>query len=97
MVKTKWCCRIFPIVVMLLSVVIATVIWYFEEGKNNFTFLFNKNEIFNYLGTVLFIAVLPIGIFYLLNDKEKYRLRARPLAMLGFLPAVFFMIFQLLA
>ncbi|MFV0593392.1 MAG: hypothetical protein ACK5M7_18615 [Draconibacterium sp.] len=93
--QTKWCCRIFPIVVILLSAAIAIVIWYVEEGKNSFAFLADKNEIFNYLGTVLFIAVLPIGIFYFLNDKEKYQSRARPLALLGFLPALVFMAFQL--
>ncbi|MCK3684603.1 hypothetical protein [Maribellus sp. YY47] len=95
--QTKWCCRIFPVVVILLSGAIAAGIWYFEERKYSFAFLSDKNEIFNYLGTVLFIAILPIGIFYWLNDKEKYRLRARPLAMLGFIPALAFMIFRLLA
>ncbi len=97
MKQNKWCCRIFPIVLIAVSAIIAAAIWYFEEGKHDFSFLFNKNEIFNYLGTTLFIGILPIGIFYWLNDKEKYRLRARPLAMLGFIPALIFMIFRLVS
>ncbi|MFV0269398.1 MAG: hypothetical protein ACK5HT_19930 [Draconibacterium sp.] len=95
MAQTKWCCRIFPVVVILLSAVLATVIWYVEEGLYSFAFLIDKNEVFNFLGTVLFIAILPIGIFYWLNDNEKYRQRARPLAMLGFLPALAFVVFRL--
>jgi len=36
----------------------------------------------------LFIAIIPIGIFYWLNDKEKYQSRAKAISLLGFLPAI---------
>lgn len=87
MEKNKYCCRIFPIILIVISFVLALVIWYFEEGIRSFSFLTDKNEIFNFLGTVLFIAIIPIGIFYWLNDKEKYRERAKALSLLGFIPA----------
>jgi hypothetical protein len=88
MERNKYCCRIFPIILIVIAFVIALAIWYFDEGKHSFSFLTNKNEIFSFLGTVLFIAVIPIGIFYWLNDKEKYQERAKALSLLGFLPAI---------
>jgi hypothetical protein len=88
MEKNKYCCRIFPIILVVVSLVVALAIWYFDEGKHSFSFLINKNEIFNFLGTMLFIAVIPIGIFYWLNDKNKYQDRAKALSLLGFLPAI---------
>lgn len=87
MEKNKYCCRIFPLVLIAISFVISLLIWYFEEGIHSFSFLTDKNEIFNFLGTVLFIAIIPIGIFYWLNEKEKYQSRAKAISLLGFLPA----------
>lgn len=87
MVKNKYCCRIFPLVLIAISFVISLSVWYFEEGINSFSFLTDKDEIFNFLGTVLFIAIIPIGIFYWLNEKEKYQSRAKAISLLGFLPA----------
>ncbi len=88
MEKNKYCCRIFPIILVFVSSVIATGIFYFDENLHSFSFLTDKNEIFNFLGTVLFIAIIPIGIFYWLNDKEKYQTRAKAISLLGFLPAI---------
>jgi hypothetical protein len=96
MEKNKYCCRIFPIILIAISLVIALSIWYFDEGIHSFLFLTDKNEIFNFIGTVLFIAVLPIGIFYWLNDIEKYQERAKALSLLGFLPAIGVLAFVLL-
>ncbi len=88
MTKNKYCCRIFPVMLILVSLIIALAIWYFDEDVYSFSFLINKNEIFNFLGTVLFIAIIPIGIFYWLNDNEKYRSQAKAISLLGFLPAI---------
>ena len=88
MEKNKYCCRIFPIILLIISFVIDLAIWYFDEGLYSFSFLTNKNEIFNFIGTVLFIAIFPIGIYYLLNEKEKYQARAKAISLLGFLPAI---------
>lgn len=88
MEKNKYCCRIFPVILIVISFCITLAIWYFEEGKHSFSFLTDKDEIFNFLGTVLFIAIVPIGIFYWLNDKEKYQAQAKVISLLGFLPAV---------
>ncbi len=88
MEKNKYCCRIFPVVLIFLSFVISLAIWYSDEGKHSFRFLTNKDEVFNFIGTVLFIAVLPIGLFYWLNDKEKYESRAKAISLIGFLPAI---------
>jgi len=93
MAKNNLCCRIFPIIAVLISALIGGVIWYFDEGIHELRFLNDRGEFFNYLGTVLFIALIPIGLFYWLNDKEKYQSRARPLAMLGFLPALAYLVF----
>jgi len=96
MPRNKLCCRIFPIIVIIISAIIGAAIWYFDEGVHEFNFISDRNEFFNYLGTMLFIAILPIGLFYWLNDKEKYQNRARPLALLGFLPAVIYLVFLIL-
>lgn len=93
MTKNKLCCRIFPIVLIVISFFIALGIWYFEEGNLSFSFLIDKNEIFNFFATVLFITIIPIGIFYWLNDNEKYQSRARGISLLGFIPALVFLIF----
>jgi hypothetical protein len=87
MEKNKYCCRIFPIVLIIISFAIALGIWYFEEGIRSFSFLTDKDEIFNFLGTALFIAVIPTGIFYWLNDKERFQSKAKAISLLGFLPA----------
>jgi hypothetical protein len=88
MEPNKYCCRIFPIILLVISFFIALTIWYFDEGIRSFTFLTDKDEAFGFVGSVLFIAIIPIGIFYWLNDKEKYKARAKALSLLGFLPAL---------
>ncbi len=93
MKNNKLCCRIFPIVLILVSSVFALAIWYFDEGVRSFDFLTNKGEIFNFLGTILFISIAPIGIFYYLNDKEKYQTKARAISLIGFVPALLFLIY----
>jgi hypothetical protein len=93
MAQTKWCCRIFPVVLILISAIIAAGIWYFDENAHTFAFLSSRDEFITYLGATLSIALIPIGIFYLLNDREKYASRARLLALLGFLPALGFLVF----
>jgi len=96
MKTNKYCCRIFPIIIILISFVIALTIWYFKEEIHSFSFLTNKDEIFNFIGTILFIAIIPIGIFYWLNDKEKYQSRAKAISLLGFLPAILVLLYSLL-
>lgn len=96
MEKKKLCCRVYPVVLLVLSTVISLAIWFFEEGKNSFAFLIDKNEIFNFLGTILFVALIPIGIFYWLNDSEKYQTSARALSLLGFIPALLFLVFVII-
>ena len=91
--KNKYCCRIFPIILILISTVISLSIWYFDEGIKSFAFVTDKDEIFNFLATILFVALIPIGIFYWLNDKEKYQDKAKQIALFGFLPAVLFLVF----
>jgi hypothetical protein len=88
METNKYCCRIFPIILIVISFFIALAIWYFDEGIRSFAFLTDKDEIFGFVGSVLFIAIIPIGIFYWLSDTEKYQARAKALSLLGFLPAV---------
>ena len=88
MERSKWCCRIFPLVLILISAGIALGIWYFKAGSPSFTLLTKKEEIFEFLGTILFIAIIPIGIFYYMSDKEKYHSKARAISLLGFLPAL---------
>lgn len=95
MPKNKLCCRIFPIVAILISGVINAAIWYFDEGVHEFAFLTEKGEFFNYLGFTLAGALFPIGIFYYLNDKEEYQAKARPLALLGFIPILLMLLFVL--
>ena len=95
MTKNKLCCRIYPIVLIAIATILSLSIWYFEEGIRNFEFLKN-DEIFNFLGTTLFIALIPIGIYYWLKDKEKYESKARGLALLGFLPALILLIWILI-
>ena len=93
MTKNKLCCRIFPIVIILVSAIIAAAIWYFDEGVHDFAFLKDFGEFINFCGTVLFIAVIPIGLFYFLTGKEKYEAKAKQLALLGFLPALIVLVF----
>jgi hypothetical protein len=91
----KYCCRIFPIILVLISLVIVLAIRYLEEEIPSFSFLTNKDEIFNFIGTILFIAIIPIGIFYWLNEKEKYQSRAKAISLLGFLPAILILLYSL--
>jgi hypothetical protein len=93
MEKNKYCCRIFPIILIVISFVIALAMWYFDERNHSFSFLTNKDEIFSFIGTVFFIAIIPIGFFYWLNDKEKYQSRAKAISLLGFLPAIGALVF----
>lgn len=93
MPKNNLCCRIFPIVLILISVLISTGIWYFEEGVHSFIFLTDGGEFINFLGTVLFVVLLPIGLFYYLNDKNKYQDKARQISFLGFVPALVLLVF----
>lgn len=92
----KLCCRIFPIVLILVSTIFALAIWYFDEGVRQFTFLKDWGEFVNFLGTVLFISIIPIGIFYFFVEKEKYQSKAKLLSLLGFLPAVILLLYILL-
>jgi cobalamin synthase len=96
MKSKKKCCRIFPVILILLSAIVAAAIWYFEEGVHSFRFLTDKNEIFNFLGTVLFTSILPVGIFYLATEREGLKNKARGLALLGFLPALILLIYILI-
>lgn len=82
------CCRIFPILIIAASFILNLLIWYFEKEVPSFSFFTHRDEVFNFIGTWLFIAVIPTGIYYWLNDSKKYRDKARKLALLGFLPAV---------
>lgn len=88
MPKNKLCCRIFPVILIIIAALISAGLWYFDEGVHEFRFLTHKGEFFNYLGTSLSISLLPIGLFYYLSGKEKYEDKARLLALLGFLPAI---------
>ncbi|MEN8116490.1 MAG: hypothetical protein ABFS16_05895 [Bacteroidota bacterium] len=90
--RTRLCCRVFPIVIIIISVLIAASIWYFDEGVHQLTFLTDRNEFVNFLGWVLFIAIIPIGLFYYFNDKEKYQAKSRQIALLGFLPAIILLV-----
>ena len=93
MQNNKYCCRIFPIILIIISTIFACAIWYFDDGIHQFTFLNNWGEFVNFLGTVLFISIIPIGIFYYLAEKKKFQHRAKLLALLGFLPAVILLLF----
>ena len=96
MKNNKQCCRIFPIILILVSTIFATAIWYFDEGVNQLTFLKDWGEFINFLGTVLFISIIPIGLFYYLAEKEKFQSKAKLLALFGFLPAVILLLYILL-
>jgi len=89
------CCRVFLFILFLVSILIALAMWYLDEGIHSFFFLTDKNEVFNFFGTALFIAVLPIGIFYLASEKERYNKNAKRLAFLGFMPALMILFFLL--
>ncbi|QGY45655.1 hypothetical protein GM418_18860 [Maribellus comscasis] len=95
MKTNKYCCRIFPVILVILSAIIAAAIWYFEEGRHSLVFLTDRGEVFNFLGTVLFIAIIPIGIFYLATEREKIKNKAKGLAFIGFLPSLAFLVYVL--
>lgn len=90
--KNKLCCRIFPVVAILIAAIINVGIRYFEDGASYLGFLSKKDEFFSFLGTTLVCAFLPIGLFYYLSDSEKYQGKARVLAMLGFIPALIWLV-----
>lgn len=92
----RWCCRIFPLVMIAISVVIALFIRYFSNEVGLFHFMNSWRTFSQFAGMVLFVAVLPIGLFYYLNDKEKYEQKAKLLALLGFIPALLYMVFLIL-
>ncbi|WP_297089556.1 hypothetical protein [uncultured Draconibacterium sp.] len=92
MPEKKLCCRIFPIILILISAVINAGLWYFDEGNHGFKFLTDKDEFYNYLGFTLAVALLPIAIFYYFSGKEKFFEKARPLSLLGFVPVIIFLL-----
>jgi hypothetical protein len=92
MKPNKYCCRIYPVILIVIAFVFALAIWFFDEGNSSLTSIFNKNEIFNFLGTVLFIAVFPIGIFYLATERKRFENHAKKIALIGFLPTLIFLL-----
>lgn len=93
MAKNKLCCRIFPIILIVISFLVSLALWYFDGGIRSFSFLTNREEVFNFIGSGLFISLIPIGIFYWLNEKEKYQSKAKELSLLGFIPALLFLVY----
>ncbi len=91
--ENRWCCRVYPIVLVLISAIIAVGIWYFNKDVHSLVFLKNWTELINFVGTVLFVAILPIGIFYYLNEKEKFQDKAKLWALSGFIPALLYLVF----
>ena len=89
------CCGLFPIILTIISTIFALAIWYFHEDVHQFTFLNNWGEFINFLSTILFISIIPIGLFYFFSEKEKYQQKAKLIALLGFLPVVILLIFIL--
>ena len=96
MKTNKYCCRIYPIILVAIAFIFALAIWFFDEGNYSLTHIFNNREVFNFFGTVLFIAILPIGIFYLGTEQEKIKKHAKKLALIGFLPTLIFLIYVIL-
>lgn len=88
----KYCCRIFPVILFVISAMVTTAIWYFDEGSHSFSFFTNKNELITFFGWVMVVFALPVGIFYLATDREKLRDRAKQFALLGFLPELVLLI-----
>jgi len=97
MKNNNLCCRIFPVVLILISFILALAIWYFVEDIHNFQFLLNKNKIFNFSGTALFIAIPPISIFYLFSGKEGFERKAKWYSFPGFIPAIIFLLYTILS
>ena len=93
MKNKKLCCRIFPVVLILVSAIVVVSVGYFREGVFQLNFLSDGDKFFDFLGTVLFTAFLPIALFYYLVEKEKYESKARQLALLGFIPAILVLLF----
>ncbi|WP_319273019.1 hypothetical protein [uncultured Draconibacterium sp.] len=91
MQKNNLCCRIYPVVIILVSAVISAAIFYFKEGMHEFRFLTEKGAFFDFFGVSLVIAVLPVALFYYLSEKEKFERSARPLSLLGFIPALIYL------
>ncbi|QIA07351.1 hypothetical protein [Draconibacterium halophilum] len=96
MLKNNLCCRIYPLVIILVSALISATIFYFDEGAQEFSFLREKGAFFDFLGISLAIAVLPVALFYYLSEKEKFENSARPLSLLGFVPALIYLVFIML-
>ena len=92
----KYCCRIYPVILFILSVFITTAIWYLDEGSYSFSFLTNKNELITFFGWIMVVFALPVGLFYLATEKKKFKDRARQLALLGFLPELVLIVLMVL-
>lgn len=93
MKNKKLCCRIFPVVLILVSALTVVAVHYFNEEVYRLNFLSDSSKFFDFLGSVLFTAFLPIALFYYLVEKEKYESKARQLALLGFIPAILVLLF----
>lgn len=95
MLKNKLCCRIYPVVIILVSAFISAAIFYFRDEVGQFRFLTEKGAFFDFLGISMVIAVLPVALFYYLTEKERFQNSARPLSLLGFAPALVYLAFFL--
>jgi NADH:ubiquinone oxidoreductase subunit 6 (subunit J) len=92
---SKYCCRIFPVILLILSSIITAAIWYLDEGNYSFSFLTDKNELIIFFGWIMVVFAFPVGIFYLATEKEKFKGRARQLALLGFFPELVLLVLLL--
>ncbi|MDX8340766.1 hypothetical protein SLH46_16335 [Draconibacterium sp. IB214405] len=91
MLKNNLCCRIYPVVILLISALISFGILYLKEATTVVKVFSDRGTFFDFLGIAFAIAVLPVALFYYLSDKEKFEKSARPLSMLGFIPALIYM------
>jgi hypothetical protein len=96
MLKNNLCCRIYPAVILLISALISFGIFYFKEATTILEIFSERGAFFDFLGISFAIAVLPVGLFCYLSDKEKFEKLARPLSLLGFLPALGYFFFFML-
>jgi len=76
---------------ILLSLIISILVFYLEEKRFNFYFLYNINELLIFLFFTLLTTIFPIAIYYSV-ESSRYFAKMRYLAFLGFMPSIILLV-----
>ena len=70
-----------------LGAIITVALFYFDEGRNNFGFLTDRSEVFNFIVFYILVTIIPISIYFF-NVASKHSKLSIYFALIGYIPSV---------